>query len=40
MKMISAGDEIKAVDAAMVHLSRLDATIIAIRASHSDYFED
>ena len=40
VKMISAGDEKKAVDAAMVHLSRLDATIIAIRASHSDYFED
>ena len=40
VRMIAAGDETKAVDAAMSHLSRLDATISAIRASHSDYFED
>lgn len=33
------GDEEKAVDAGMLHLSRLDSTIAAIAASHVNYFE-
>ena len=36
---IVAGDEEGALDSARLHLSRLDATINAIRTSHTDYFD-
>lgn len=38
--MVSANDEEGAVKAGMLHLSRLDSTINAIREKHSDYFDD
>lgn len=37
---IDAHDEQAAVDAGMIHLSRLDATIEAISTQHPDYFDD
>ena len=37
---IKAGDEAGAVEACRIHLSRLDATIDAIRNTHQGYFED
>jgi len=39
-KMISNNDESGAVGAGMLHLSRLDTTIKAIREEHADYFYD
>lgn len=39
-EMITHNNEQGAVDAGMQHLSRLDATIDAIRAEHGDYFSD
>lgn len=36
---ISAGDEERAVEAGMLHLSRLDATIEAIAATNANYFD-
>lgn len=36
---IAAGDEARAVEVGMVHLSRLDATIEAIEATNAHYFE-
>ncbi|MFK8081583.1 MAG: GntR family transcriptional regulator [Granulosicoccus sp.] len=38
--MIRNNDEQGAVDAGMLHLSRLDDTIAAIREEHADYFDD
>ncbi|MFK7860808.1 MAG: GntR family transcriptional regulator [Granulosicoccus sp.] len=38
--MIRNNDEQGAVDVGMLHLSRLDDTIAAIKEEHSDYFED
>lgn len=37
---IKAGDPQAAVDAGMLHLSRLDATIAAISSANADYFDD
>lgn len=39
-EMVSNNDESGAVDAGMLHLSRLDTTIDAIREEHADYFND
>ena len=39
-KMVSNNDEEGAVKAGMLHLSRLDSTINAIREEHPDYFDD
>lgn len=38
--MIISNEEQAAVDAGMLHLSRLDATINSIREEHADYFDD
>jgi len=40
VQMVTSNDENGAVDAGMLHLSRLDATINAIRKEHADYFDD
>ena len=40
VKCVSVSDEAGAVDAGMLHLSRLDSTISAIREEHADYFDD
>ena len=37
---VSNNDDIRAVEAGMLHLSRLDSTIDAIREEHADYFND
>ena len=39
-QLISANDEDGAAKAGMLHLSRLDATIDAIREEHADFFDD
>jgi len=39
-QMIKSNNESGAVDAGMLHLSRLDATIDAIRVENADYFSD
>ena len=39
-QMVSDNDEEGAVKAGMLHLSRLDSTINAIREEHADYFDD
>jgi len=39
-KMVTSNDAQGAVDAGMVHLSRLDATIEGIRNKHAEYFDD
>lgn len=39
-KHVEAGDESAVIFAIQHHLSRLDATVEAIRLSHMDYFED
>jgi len=39
-RAIANNDESGAVDAGMMHLSRLDATINAIRTENADYFDD
>ena len=39
-QMVSNNDEEGAVKAGMLHLSRLDSTINAIREEHADYFDD
>lgn len=39
-KMVSSNDEEGAVKAGMLHLSRLDSTIVAIHEENADYFDE